>query len=129
MFKRFAAVGLAIGILLTVSIYAQKTTEVFIPIGESPGLSGKYSVIGEIRSFDCANQIVTIRGEDGEHRARVTDRTKIWLDSSEIKKTNEEGSTADCQAGRLCEIKYVYDGANRTEDAEWIKIRVSESGD
>ncbi len=129
MFKRLAAVGLAIGILLTVSIYAQKSTEVFIPIGESPGLSGKYSVIGEIRSFDCANQILTIRGEDGEHRARVTDKTKIWLDSSEIKKTNVEGSTADCQAGRRCEIKYVYDGANRTEDAEWIKIRVSESGD
>ena len=129
MLKRLATVGLAIGILLTVSIYAQKSTEIFVPIGESPGLSGKYSVVGEIRSFDCANRIVTIRNDDGEHSARVTDTTIIWMDGTEIKKTNREGSVTDCRAGRLCEVKYVYDGANRTGDAEWIKIRVSASDD
>jgi hypothetical protein len=127
MLKRLAVIGLILGAVSIPAIYGQKSTEIFIPIGKSPGLSGKYSAIGEIVSFDNATRILRIRGEEKEHSARVTEETKIWLDKSEIRQTNEVGSPADCQEGRWCEVKYVYDGEIRTEEAEWIKIRLSAS--
>ena len=126
MIGRLTVVGLALSALLAFPAFGQKSTEIFIPIGKSPGLSGKYSVIGTIESFDPVSRMLTIRNESGEHRARITDGTKIWLDQSDAKKTNVQGSSDDCRKDRLCEIKYVYDSETRTADAEWIKIRVRE---
>jgi len=71
--------------------------------------------------------MLTVRDDSGEHRVRITEATKIWLDRTSIKRTNEGGSRADCKQGRQCEIKYAYDGGTRTDRAEWIKIRVSGS--
>jgi hypothetical protein len=131
MLKHIVVVGLAIGLVgACISIlpaYGQKSTEVFIPIGQSPGVSGKLSVIGEIRSIDRAMGLVTIRGEEAEHSAKITDKTKIWLDRSAMKKSSLRGSLTDCRKGLRCEIKYAYDGATRTDVAEWIKIQVSDS--
>jgi len=127
MRKHFAAIVLALGVFMIHPIYGQKSTEVFIPIGKSPGLSGKYSVIGKIVSFDEATRMLTISAEDGEHSARITEKTKMWLDKTAIKKTSQVGSLADCQQGRLCEVKYVYEGKTRKVEAEWIKIGVSTS--
>ena len=127
MLKRATVAALVLGAFWIVPLYGQKSTEVYIPIGKSPGVSGKYSVVGNIGSLDEATHILTVSAEDGEHRARITKDTKIWLDRSEARKTNTAGTPADCRPGRLCEIKYVYDGEDRTDEAEWIKIRVSGS--
>ncbi len=126
MIGRLTVVALALCALFAFPVYGQKSTEIFIPIGKSPGLSGEYSVIGTIDSFDPVSRVLTIRNESGQHLARVTDDTKIWLDKSGAKKTNVQGSSDDCRKDRLCEIKYVYDGETRTPDAAWIKIRVHE---
>ena len=82
-------------------------------------------MIGDIVSVDAATRTIMVESEDGEeHSARLTDDTQIWLDKSASAAKNEVGSPADCQEGRRCEIKYVYDGGTRTERAEWIKIQV-----
>ena len=127
MLKRLCVVGFVLSTVMVLSIYAQKSTEIFIPIGKSPGASGKYSVIGKIDSVDGDTRVVTITGDAGKHSAKITEKTKIWLDKHELTKTNGPGSEADCKIGRRCEIKYAYDGETRTEEAEWIKIRVSSS--
>ena len=124
--KRLLASTLALCSIMALPIYGQKSTEIFIPIGKSPGLSGKYSVIGKIVSIGITTRILTISGKDGEHTARITEKTKIWLDRSEAMTGNEGGSVADCRRGRLCEVKYVYEDKTRTDEAEWIKIRVSQ---
>lgn len=127
MLKHLVVAALVLVTFVILPVYGQKSTEVFIPIGKSPGVSGKYSVIGKIRSIDSATRILTISGEDGEHSARITEETKIWLDKSEMKVTSKPGSPADCREGRWCEIKYASDDPTRTGVAEWIKIRVGDS--
>ncbi len=127
MLKRLALVGLILSSIVICPSHGQKATEIFIPIGKSPGVSGKYSVIGTIASFDETTRVLTIKVEDVEHTVTITEETKIWLDKSGIQQTNEIGSPADCRQGRLCEMKYVYDGKTRTDKAEWLKIRVGDS--
>jgi hypothetical protein len=65
MIKRFVAFGLLLGLVMISVAYGQKATEIYIPIGKSPGLSGKYSVIGEIASFNEDSKTLTIR-HDGQ---------------------------------------------------------------
>jgi hypothetical protein len=128
MLKRLALVGLILSTVVIFPSHGQKSTEIFIPIGESPGVSGKYSVIGNIASFDETTRVLTIDVDGVEHAVTITEETEIWLDKSGIQQTNEVGSPADCRQGRLCEMKYVYDGEIRQDEAEWLKIRVSEPG-
>lgn len=128
MLNRFA-LGLLLTAGLMVPAHGQKATEIFIPIGQSPGVSMKTSVIGTIQSFDAATRIIIVQSPDGEHRATITETTKIWLDNSRLGKTNVAASQSDCTPGRRCEIKYVYDGGARTEMAEWIKLGAADSGE
>src|SRR5207249_10408235 len=58
---------------------AQKTTEQFIPVGQSPGLSGKHTVIGTVQAVNARDHTVTIAGPAETRSATVTDRTRIWL--------------------------------------------------
>jgi hypothetical protein len=114
-----AAVGLLAG-----PARAQKATEMLIPIGQSPGLSGISSVIGTIVSCDAATGVVTIAGDKEQHTATVTKETKIWLDRSVTRRGGVLGSLSDCQKGRRSEVKYLYEGKTRTALAEWIKIQI-----
>jgi len=109
--------------LLVTPAHAQKATEMFIPIGESPGVTGISSVIGTIASCDQASGIVTISTEAEQHTAMVTEETKIWIDRSAAKKGAAVGARSDCQKGRRSEVKYVYEGKTRSTRAEWIKIQ------
>lgn len=109
--------------LLAPQSHAQKATEVFIPIGRSPGVSGISSVIGTIASCDLASGMLTIATGEGQHTARLTTETKIYLDRSAAKEGGTLGSPSDCQKGRRSEVKYVYEGGTRTGRAEWVKIQ------
>lgn len=109
--------------LLGTHPHAQKATEVVIPIGQSPGVSGISSVIGTIASCDQASGIVTIATEEGQHTARLVKETRIYLDRSAAKKSGTLGLRSDCQTGRRSEVKYVYEGETRTTRAEWLKIQ------
>lgn len=105
--------------------HAQKATEVFIPIGQSPGVSGISSVIGTIASCDLASGMLTIATGDGQqHTARLTRDMKIYLDKSAAKEAGTLGSPSDCQTGRRSEVKYAYEGGTRTGRADWVKIQI-----
>lgn len=123
MRRYFGAVGIVVGILLGQPGQAQQATEIFIPIGESPGVSGKTSVLGTIESVDLDRRTMVVRAPAGDHRIALTDETEIWLDRSVQGQTNERGSMTDCKTGRVCEVKLVYEAGARTSRADWIKIR------
>jgi hypothetical protein len=121
---RLSFVIIAAAGLLVTPAHAQKATEVLIPIGQSPGVSGILSVIGTIASCDSAGGTVTVATEKEQHTARLTEETKIYLDRSAAKKGGTMGTRSECQKGRRIEVKYVYEGKTRTTTAEWIKIQI-----
>ena len=100
--------------------YAQKTAEQFIPLGQSPGLSGKQTLIGRIEAVEPLSGSVTVAGETGQ--VRVTPATRIWLDRSLLQRANASGGMADLIPGRRAEIKFT--DANRRE-AEWVKVELT----
>ena len=119
-YLRLAIVVVALGGTLDAS--GQQATEMFIPIGQSPGLSNKGSVIGTLESVDPGKRMVTISSSSGAQTVGITDRTMIWLDRSEQKQPNQNGAINDLQKGRKIEIK-VRKGEPKPV-AEWIKVQV-----
>ncbi len=95
---------------------AQKATEQFIPIGQSPGLSGKMTEIGTIAAVDRTTRTITL---DGRIIA-VTARTRIWLDRSKLKQPSAPVEFADLAVGRRIEVSY--QDETRKDTARWIKI-------
>ena len=113
-----AAIALVCGLVGTAS--AQKTTEMYIPIGQSPGLAGKTS-IGTIASVNAqSEQLVLIEGTV-QRTIRCDARTQIWMDRSAKQQPNGKAAFADCRAAQRIEVKFV----NNAKDgglAEWIKV-------
>ncbi len=105
--------------------HGQKAVEMFIPLGQSPGLSGKVTVIGEIDAVNAQQRTITIAGPAEAWVAEVTDRTKIWLDRSQLRLTNRAGAFDDLATGLRVEVKYQSDGPRGTGPAEWIKVQVT----
>lgn len=99
---------------------AQEATERFIPIGQSPGVSGNYAYLGEIVAADSVNRTVTVQGPQGSRTIALTERTRIWLDRSAHRQRNLLGAFADLQVGRRVEVKY--EDRERRERADWIKV-------
>ena len=116
-----AAVVVALGGGL--AAHGQEATEMYIPIGQSPGVSGKTSLIGTLESVDPGRRMVTVSGLSGARTVGLTDRTFIWLDRSLQKQPNRSGAMADLQQGRRVEIK-LRKGEPKSV-AEWIKVQVA----
>ena len=112
-------------IVLAPAAYTQQTTERYIPVGKSPGISGKYSYIGQIEQVDPQNRTITVSGPEGRRTIRLTETTKIWLDRTGLRMSNQTGSAAECQPGRRVEVHYVDHETNG--EAAWIKIVAPES--
>lgn len=88
--------------------HAQKSTELYIPIGRSPGLSAQGKTItGTVTKVD--GDTITV----GAHTIRVTADTKIFLDRSAVKKISSYGSRSDIKLGAFVE----------SYTSEWLKIR------
>jgi len=119
-YLRLAIVVMVLGGTLDAS--GQQATEMFIPIGQSPGLSNKGSVIGTLESVEPGKRMVTISSPSGAQTVGITDRTLIWLDRSEQKQPNQNGAINDLQKGRKVEVK-VRKGEPKAV-AEWIKVQV-----
>ena len=119
-YLRLAIIVVALGGTLEAS--GQQATEMFIPIGQSPGLSNKESVIGTLESVDPGKRMVTISSSSGAQTVGITDRTMIWLDRSEQKQPNQNGAINDLQKGRKVEVK-IRKGEPKAV-AEWIKVQV-----
>ena len=123
--KLFRIVVAAAALAAAAPALAHRATERYIPIGASPGVSGKLTYIGVVESMDRAAQ--TIRVKAGDHSVGMTcnERTRFWLDRSKIRKTNLEGSIADCLLGRRVEIRFVNDDREAAV-AAWVKVEIPE---
>ena len=108
------------------SAWAQKSNEIFIPIGQSPGLSGKFTLIARVVSADPAAGTLTVADATGAAvTVSTTAKTTVWLDRSKLQLRNRTGTLADCRRDLSVEIKY-RDNDPRTGVAEWIKVQVLE---
>jgi hypothetical protein len=127
MLKRLAGIGVTIILLVGAPcVHGQKATEIFIPLGKSPGLSGKYTTIGKIDTVNAKDQTIAMTDSSGSYTIKITERTKIWLDNSKLKSTNRKGTFADLRKGLLAEVKYEDSARKDKGTAEWIKIQITE---
>jgi hypothetical protein len=100
---------------------AEKTTELFIPIGKSPGLSDKFSLIGTIAEVNALDQTLTVTGASGTYTVLTSEYTLIFLDKSKLRQPNRYGSFSDFKKGMVVEVRFEADKKHRP--AEWIKLR------
>jgi len=120
MRRLIVAAGTVIALLGGVSqAHGQKSTERYIPIGQSPGMSGKTTYVGSIEAVAPGDRTITAGGRT----VRITDRTRIWLDRSRQKLGNLSGDISDLRQGRRVEIKY--DDPARPQAADWIKVEIT----
>jgi hypothetical protein len=103
--------------------HGQEATEMYIPIGQSPGLSEKSSLIGSLESVDTGKRLITVSTPSGARAVAFTSRTTVWLDHSLQKKPNQNGALSDLQPGRRIEVK-LRKGEPKPV-AEWIKVQVA----
>jgi hypothetical protein len=122
-------IGVAIAFLWNIPFaHGQKATERFIPLGKSPGLSGKHTIIGKIETINAQERTIAITDSAGSHVVKITDLTQIWLDKSKIQLTSSKGTFADLEKGLLVEVKYEDKDGKDKGLAEWIKVQITESG-
>ena len=118
---RVTVVIFVIGILQTT--YGQKATEIFIPVGQSPGLSGTYTTMGTVSTINAPGKTIIMSNSVGTYTIKLSDKTMIWLDQSSLKLKNKSGSFDDIKNGMLVEVKYKN---NKPENAvEWIKVQIT----
>lgn len=115
--NRLRTACLALALFAATAASAQRATEVYIPIGESPGVSDSDSVLGTIESVEYERHRMTVV-VDGETRVvALTPDTRYYLDRSDSKERNVAGTVEDCRAGRRIEAWLDADG-----EAIWVKI-------
>lgn len=115
----------ALSCLVTAGVaHAQRSTEVYIPIGESPGVSGVLSVIGTCSAVGAQRQTVTVRAGDRTWSTEIGEETKIYLDRSQLGLPNTYGTVGDLREDRVMEIKYPRGRRVSGTACEWIKVRV-----
>ncbi len=125
MYKYIIVVGIFIIVFAMVPVIpAEKATELYIPIGKSPGLSGKYSAAGRIEQVDYKKNMLTMSSGSSSYPVMVTDRTLIFLDRRKLGQANLYGSFADCKKGMMIEVRFEKD--ERSRPAEWIKLEVEQ---
>ena len=120
-----SGLGVAIALMSAVfQVHAQKETERYIPLGQSPGVSQKQTSIGEIAEVDQQKQTVTIVEPAGRRTVKITEKTRIWLDRTKLKQANLSGSFTDLQKGRRVEVKYEH--PDRRQVADWVKVEIAQ---
>lgn len=110
-------------ILLTVvvfpaaELFSHPATELYIPIGKSPGVSNVKSYIGRIQSLRETDNGFLMTVEDAVSRIDVDESTKIYVDTGRGRK-NRIGTREDCEVGRTVEVYLHASGI-----AYWVKVR------
>lgn len=98
--------------------HAQRATEQYIPVGQSPGISGILSLQGTIARVDTARRTFTVK----DTTVRVDAETRIYLDRSAARLTNLRGRFRDLRPGQRVEVLFLH--RDRSDLAEWVKIVV-----
>ncbi|ADE14500.1 conserved hypothetical protein [Nitrosococcus halophilus Nc 4] len=126
MLNKPSCFGIAIFLIFSIPLVhgdSHERYEKFIPLGYSPGLSEKYTTIGSIVATDEDEKTVTVSTDSESHIYRVNENTKIWLDRSQIKARNLDGSFTDLKEGLNVEIRT--DPAEDKAVAKWIKVQIT----
>jgi hypothetical protein len=119
MRNRLKSLILLVGAVMAMSAAGHQETEIYIPIGESPGISHIKSQIGRIQSVVAAQTGFTIQVQDSAKYFAFDKSTKIYLQYATPGMRNRLGGYADCQAGRTAEVYAADDGTVR-----WVKVLV-----
>ena len=120
--------ALALTALLACSsaAWGQKATEIYIPVGQSPGLSGKHTLMGRIQSLNPADRSMTVTDAAGAATTvRLNPQAQLWLDRSKLKQPNRKADYADYRQGMAVEVKYVKNERNAGV-VEWVKVQAVE---
>jgi hypothetical protein len=108
--------------VITAFAYAEKATELFIPVGQSPGLSDAYNLIGRIDAVDNQNRSLTVTGSTGRYTVHTTEDTLIFLDKSMLQQPNRYGTFSDVIPSLMVEVRF--EAGKRHRPAEWIKLQI-----
>ena len=110
----------------TTAALGQKASEIYVPIGQSPGLSGKHTLLGRVQSVDVGQRSMTVVDSAGSAVAvRADAKTMLWLDRSKLKLPNRKGDFSDCRNDMTVEVKYRNNDAQAAA-VEWIKVQATE---
>jgi hypothetical protein len=113
---------LCVLVIGALAVQAEKSTELYIPVGQSPGLSNQYTVTGTIERVNPADQSIRMTAPSGDsYTVKLTEHSLIYLDRTKAQLSNSYGTLADCEAGDTAEVKFVDN--SRTRPIEWIKIK------
>ena len=104
------------------SAWGQNTTELYIPIGKSPGLSDTFNLIGTIYEVNSQDQTLTVTAASGTHTVTTSEYTLFFLDKSKLRQPNHYGSFSELKTGLLIEVRFEADKSHRP--AQWIKLQM-----
>ena len=102
--------------------YAQKATEMFVPIGQSAGLSGKHTLTARVQSVDANARSITLIQDTTTQTVKLGAKMPLWIDRSKQQQSNSAGTLADVKPGMLAEVKFVKNNRAAGE-AEWVKVQ------
>ncbi len=110
----------------TSAALGQKATEIHVPIGQSPGLSGKHTLLGRVQSVEVGQRTMTVvDGAGSTVTVRADAKTALWLDRSKLKLPNRKGDFSDFRKDMTVEVKYRNNDAQAAA-VEWIKLQATE---
>ncbi|MDA1326660.1 MAG: hypothetical protein O3C34_18210 [Proteobacteria bacterium] len=116
---------LGIGTML-VTLYAampaaaHRATERYIPLGQSPGVSHTFTVVGKIEAVDQGRRTVTVATPSGRLVVQIRKETNIWVDRTKQKQTSLDGAFIDLKSGRTIEVKFI--DPDRKQVVDWVKV-------
>ena len=117
--QNFSLITALILVLACSTTNAHQMTEKYIPVGMYPQLDSQYTTYGTIEAVNTGQNTVTISGKT----AKVTDKTLIWLDRSQLKQKSVNGSFGDLREGLKAEFKL----ADPDSDvAKWVKVQITQ---
>jgi hypothetical protein len=117
MNRHRAILALLASAMVSLTAAGHPATELYIPIGKSPGISHVKSWIGQIQSLAATQVGFTMMVNDDAKYVAFDESTKIYLQYETPGKNNELGNYTDCKAGRTAEVYLADDGK-----ANWIKV-------
>jgi hypothetical protein len=102
---------------------SQKLTEVFIPLGKSPGVSGKMTTVGKVEDIRRGSYAMTITQSDKSNATiKAETSTVIYLDRSNLTQPSTTGKWEDIRPGLMIEAKYKDE--SKRGPIEWIKVQM-----
>jgi hypothetical protein len=125
----FILLGVMLLVLLSAYVFVTKANsygagvEQFIPIGKSPGVSGRFSVIGKITALVGPGPgemgLIAVNDQGVVRWFRIAEDTPIYIDRSKVKQHNTIGTFTDLKLSLVVEV---YPDPRKPGIAKWIKL-------